>query len=278
MGVIGPFSEETLAVAAPVYHASQLPLIALATCAAGGNGRLDELFCLAADGGALAGALLARMPPDAWPVLLRARPGPLGTALADAVPRTIDAPWQAQALIWRLQNARPRPPDHYLFDGDVLTAASLLVEMRSVGVVAPLWGGPSLARTQLPQVAGQAVQGVCYGITAPIYADLAPGSAFVTGYSALSPGPPGPWAALAYDAATLLLNALETDIIASGGTPSRQGVRRQLDVIREPDGTLVFENGRRRSPDVTLYCYDQGEGYPGHIISTHHSSAPTANK
>jgi ABC-type branched-subunit amino acid transport system substrate-binding protein len=265
MGVIGPFSETTLAAAAPVYRALGLPVISPALCAA--YDRNNSAFCLAADGDTLADALLANMPPDVHPVLLRAQRGPFGEALALSTQWVIDAPWEEKELVWRLDKSRTRPPDLYLYDGDVLTATALLTEMRAIGVDAPLWGGPSLARAQLSQIAGEAASGVCYVMTGPAWADLSPGSAFSDGYRALSGSDPGPWAALAYDGAELLLSALERDITDAGGEPSRAGVQRQLQDSLGTDGALVFENGQRRLAEAVVYCYDASEGYPGHIVS-----------
>jgi ABC-type branched-subunit amino acid transport system substrate-binding protein len=148
----------------------------------------------------------------------------------------------------------------------VLSAVSLVVEMRAIGVNAPFWGGPSLARTQLPQIARDAVQDACYAMTKPTRADLTPGSPFTSGYRGLAGNDPGPWAALAYDGAELLLSALEREIVDSGGKPSRAGVQRQLNESQESDGMPVFENGQRRLAEVRLYCYSAGEGYPGHIV------------
>ncbi|MBN1583215.1 MAG: amino acid ABC transporter substrate-binding protein, partial [Anaerolineae bacterium] len=170
MGVIGPFSETVLAAAAPIYGELGVPIVSPALCSR--HERSDGLFCLAADGSTMAQALLAAMPRDAYPVLLRARTGPLGEALGLSISWAIDAPWEEKELLWRLDKSRVRPPDLYLYDGDVLSAASLVIEMRAIGIDAPFWGGPSLARMQLPQIAGEAAENVCYVITAPAWADL----------------------------------------------------------------------------------------------------------
>jgi ABC-type branched-subunit amino acid transport system substrate-binding protein len=101
-------------------------------------------------------------------------------------------------------------------------------------------------------------------VTAPLYAGQAP--SFAQGYQELGGGTPGPWAALAYDATLLLLDALEQDI-ASAGRPTREGVGVALDQARGPDGVLVFEGRRRRQVEMALYCYQAGESYPGSVVS-----------
>jgi ABC-type branched-subunit amino acid transport system substrate-binding protein len=101
-------------------------------------------------------------------------------------------------------------------------------------------------------------------MTLPLYADQAP--SFVQGYQELAGGRPGPWAALAYDASVLLLDALLKEIEASG-KPTREGVAAALAQVRGPDGEHVFQDHRRRQAEMTLYCYQAGEAYPGSTIS-----------
>lgn len=266
MGVIGPFSEAALAEAAPVYDEMDLPLITPALCAQ--SDRYDSVFCFAASGGELAQALLADIPREANAVLLRAQAGELGETLGSSIPWVIDGPWEPKGLVWRLDKSRVRPPDLCLYDGDVLSAALLVIEMRAAGIDMPFWGGPSLGRTQLPQLARGAVKDVCYTMTRPMWADLSPGSVFVRGYRELAGNDPGPWAALAYDGAELLLEALAREIVDSGGKPSREGVQHQLVESVGPDGTLVFQDGQRHLARTVMYCYDAGgEGYPGRIVA-----------
>ena len=281
MGVVGPFSEAAIAAAAPVYGELGLAMVTPATCGPTvrsprqGTGRGDgAAFCLGAGADALAQALLDRLPPGAQVTLLEApfAAGALGECLRPAAQQRVGV-WECGrpalsvaegvgegALARALKTSSPS--DLYLYDGDVLAAAAALVEMRDNGIDAPLWGGPALARTQLPQIAGEAAAGACYAITAPLLADLAPESAFVAGYRELASTPPGPWAALAYDATMLLLDALERSIQADG-KPSRQGTIAQLSDVRGPDGEPVFVQGRRRQAETIFYCYGPGDGYPG---------------
>jgi ABC-type branched-subunit amino acid transport system substrate-binding protein len=275
MGVVGPFSEATISAAAPIYGQLGLAMVTPATC---GPVEPEGVFCLGADVEVLARALVDRLPPGAQVTLLQVGEGSLGDRLRPAAQHTFVGPWEEKALVRTLAGATPnppipQPPNHpttqppnslYLYDGDVLSVATLLIEMRANGVDAPLWGGPSLARTQLPQIAGEAAAGACYAITAPLYADLSTESAFAAGYRELGGTSPGPWAALAYDATYLLLDALEKAIQADG-EPSRQGVIAQLGNVRGPEGQLLFAQGRRRQPETTFSCYGPGEGYPGHV-------------
>jgi branched-chain amino acid transport system substrate-binding protein len=261
LGAIGPFSSAALESAAPVYRTYGVPLVAPATCTAAlVDADPEGVYCLGLDEDALVGALEARLVPslhaavaygqgsafDGYPML--------GLPVIEAEGnRLAGGGWHAD------------PAQVYLYDGDALSAAELLLAMRREGLNAPLWGGPSLARVQLPQIAGSAVGGSCYVVAAPPEADLAPGSAFVVAYEGRIGSAPGPWAGLAYDAANLLLDAVMR-AGASGGTVTRDSVQAQLDAASGPDGTPLFAGGRRATADVMWYCYDQGTPYPGRRV------------
>jgi ABC-type branched-subunit amino acid transport system substrate-binding protein len=182
--------------------------------------------------------------------------------VAPAASNVLLGPWSDESLA-RLSDGEA---EVYLHDGDALSAANALMAMRHAGIDAPLWGGPSLARAQLPVIAGDAASGACYAITAPLRADLSLGSSFVRGYQELAGVMPGPWAALAYDAANLLLDALEQEI-AARGRPVREGVTARLEGMQGPDGQPVFVQGQRRHPEIAFYCYGEGGSYPGRLSS-----------
>jgi ABC-type branched-subunit amino acid transport system substrate-binding protein len=263
MGVVGPFSESTVQAAAPVYQELGLAAITPATCpqrdaTVPGATEDGAVFCLGADAGILARVLTDRLPADARVTLLRAGQGALGDHLLSVAEQVLGAPRDAMALT----AMRERPADVYLYDGDVLEAAALLIEMRQAGIDAPLWGGPAIARTQLSQIAGDAVAGACHALTVPLWADASANSVFSIGYQEFAGTAPGPWAALAYDGAVTLLDALER-AIAADGHPTREGVIAALDETRGPDGDPAFDQGRRRRAEVALYCYEAGDPYPG---------------
>jgi len=251
MGVIGPFSDDSLYAAASSYQEQGLPLVTPVTCVP--SGQPGSTFCLGASAESLALALAQAVPADARVVVLQMARDGLGEGgqtptWVDYLP---DSGWQIRAL----EDWREAPADCYLYDGDVLTAAELLIEMRSSRVRAPLIGGPMLARTQLSLIGGDAVEGACYALTAPLYVE--------------QDGEPGsdlPWAALAHDASVLLLNALQANIETSE-QPTREGVAAALAQLRGPDGELVFEDHLRRQVEMTFYCYQAGDTYPGSVVS-----------
>jgi branched-chain amino acid transport system substrate-binding protein len=279
MGVVGPFSDLCVQAVAPVYHNLGLPVITPASCPR--STAYNEVYCLGADADTLARALVERVPAGARVTLIHGgeasapdKASAQGEALAgvaqSAAQQVLTPPWNEVML----EVMRDTPADVYLYDGDVLEAADLLIEMRKAGIDAPFWGGPALARTQLSQIAGEASAGACHALTDPLLADLpladspmaglAPGSEFANAYQELAGTAPGPWAALAYDASVLLLDALQRAIEAQGW-PTREGVAAALVDARGPDGGLVFDQGRRSQAEVTLYCYQGGDNYPGSL-------------
>jgi ABC-type branched-subunit amino acid transport system substrate-binding protein len=251
VGVIGPFSDDSLHAAASSYREVGLPLLTPLTCVP--RGQPGSVFCLGASAETLAQALAQAVPADARVVVLQmardeSGEGEQGPTWVDYLPGN---DWNIRAL----DEWRAAPADHYLVDADVLSAAELLIEMRDSGVRVPLLGGPMLARTQLSQIAGDAVEGACHVLTDPLYAE-----------EGAELGKDAPWAALAYDASVLLLDALQADIETSG-RPTREGVAAALAQVRGPDGELVFEDHRRRQAEMTFYCYQAGETYPGSVVS-----------
>mgnify|MGYP000514369867 CR=1 FL=1 len=232
MGVIGPFSEAALAAAAPYYDEFGLPLIA--PVATDGQPH-PAVFSLAASPAELAIALLERLPHENDPLLIDSG-GTLGAALRPAIRRVVSASGDPAELARRVHLSTERPPSHILFDGNAQTAAEFLVALRAVGGQQPVLGGPDLARTQLPQIAGAAAQNVCYAIAVPT----------PSAYTASTT--PAPWGELACTATNLLLDTLE-QVLQSEQTPSRRRVLAQLNA--------TFESYRRERIGIQIYCYNQ---------------------
>ncbi len=255
MGAIGPFFDEALRASAATYGEASLAVVVPTPCLPEVTG-FPGVYCLAGRVEDVAEALADRLPVGAQVTLLVGEGPAMGDTLASMVHSVVD-----------LTQAGPTHDraDVYLYDGDVLSAAEALVALRQAGIDAPLLGGPALARTQLPQIAGGAAAGACYAIVGPLLADLSADSAFARGYREFSGSTPGPWAALAHDATVLLLDAIERAVRADG-TVSRAGVRRELEATVGPGGQMVFHDGLRQHVSPMVYCYDGGEPYPGHIV------------
>ncbi len=111
-----------------------------------------------------------------------------------------------------------------------------------------LAGGPDLALADFPRIAGPAAAGTLFATGAPWPHDVAGSDQFIAKYKAVSGGtPPGPYAWATYQAALVLLRAVEQDIQANG-SPSRRGVQEQL--------CVVHACGAPRQAPVYVYRYD----------------------
>jgi branched-chain amino acid transport system substrate-binding protein len=165
---------------------------------------------------------------------------------------------------WLEQLSRQPHADLILYDGAVADGAEALVALRGWGVAASFVSGPDIGSVLLTQMADDAADGVLYATPAPAPADLGGGEGFMQGYRALAGFEPGPRAALAYDAANVLLDAVDS-AIRRDGRATRRGVAAGLGAIRRQGltGPIAFdESGRRENSPVWIYLIHDG-GYPG---------------
>jgi branched-chain amino acid transport system substrate-binding protein len=266
MGVIGHFGEETTVAALPVYDEEGLALVVPAstsTPATGGRG----IFQLAADDCRI-GKVAARYAAGEMAVqhvvafgggeeLLRC----FTEVIEESGATVHQVPEGERARL--LSSLEEESPDLLFFGGEALAGAELLVELRGSGADVPVLGGNGLNRPQLVQVAGDAAEGVTYvGITPPLGDER-----FTEAYQALSGGPPGPYAALYYDAAGLLLDALER-CIALEGKPSRDGLMAALAETEDYQGLTgpISFDADGQAQHATVYVYKIVDGrYPGQL-------------
>jgi len=286
MGVIGHFDDQTTLAASPVYQEGGLALIAPAV-AAGGLENYPSGFRLGASEGALgrAAALFA------WEELGARRLAVLSLSLSlqdpegqDPVPqgsRPTGIPWEGmgdegsgltQAFVVAAQDLGAtvlffKDVDHLeeaegfdlVFIGSrSWEGATLLLRLRGAGVEAPVMG--VIDSPHLTRWAGEAAEGTLYTTSALLVDD----SPFLAQYRELAGTDPGPQAALAYDAAHLLLAALER-AIENDGRPTREGVLHALSgqAYQGLTGPIVFnEKGEQIDPPIQVYMIDES-GYPG---------------
>jgi branched-chain amino acid transport system substrate-binding protein len=150
--------------------------------------------------------------------------------------------------------------DLVFFGGRSWEGATLILRLREAGIEAPLMGGEGLNRPHFARWAGEAAEGTLYATSAILVDD----SRFTADYRELAGTDPGPQAALAYDAANLLLSALER-AIEEDGRPTREGVLAALrgQTYQGLTGSIVFdEKGERIDPPIQVYMIDES-GYPG---------------
>lgn len=242
VAVIGHFREETTAAAGPIYGEAGLPLIVV--------GVLDP--SLESDGGAT-----LRLGPDADTVaaaLLSAVEG--GGLVLDDGPHS-EGGDRALGEVLRTSGALApvvspddpswvdemltADPSVIVCSGDPVTAGEVIAALRAAGWQGDFLGGPAMAASDFAAIAGEAAEGAMFVTPWPLPED-AERSGQLEGYTEISAGnAPGPLALPAYDAAQLVLQALEMDL-DEDGVPSRVGVTEALGRLEQSltEGSLTW--------------------------------------
>ena len=94
-------------------------------------------------------------------------------------------------------------------------------------------------------------------------------AAFSAAYQTLAGFPPGPRAVLAYDAAHVLLKAIETAMLPHNTPPTRTAVSAAIadGQHRGLTGLIAFDTlGQRLNPPIWVYRIG-AEQYPGQLIT-----------
>jgi len=270
MGAIGHFDDQTTLAASPVYQEAGLALIAPAV-SAGGLDDYPSVFRLGASEEALgrAAALFA------WEELGARRLAVLSLSLQDPVPQGsrgmgdegsaltqafVVAAEDLGATVLSYQDVGDLEKgfDLLFFGGRSWEGAILLLRLREAGIEAPLMG--VIDRPHFARWAGEAAEGTLY-VTSTLLVD---DPRFLAQYRELTGTDPGSRAALAYDAAHLLLAALEK-AIENDGRPTREGVLASLrdQAYQGLTGSIAFnEKGEQIDPPIGFYMIDES-GYPG---------------
>jgi branched-chain amino acid transport system substrate-binding protein len=268
VGVIGHFGEQTTVAALPTYHEAGLVLVVPATTAAEVTERgYGQTFRLVADDRVLGAAAARYAVVEQGARRVAAIGGP-----SELVDSFVSTAQHAGGLVTQYPDDHRRSLlsslargscDLIFFAGDAGRGAQLLTELRKSGIDIPFMGANGLNSPHFVQVAGHAADGTTYVSVTPPVED----QHFIEGYLGLSGGPPGPYAALAYDSARLLLDAIEASI-AWEGKPTREGVAAALSEVEAHDGLtgrISFdEQGQALEHQVYIYRIVDGE-YPGRL-------------
>lgn len=267
LAALGHFRRETTLAAAPGYADAGLPLLAAAGMDAGLEPLRDYdayVFGLAVDVERVATALAgkaAALAPDRQVVLAtEARGGPRAEALAAAASengltlRVVEAArrgWQQDVLGYY--------PEVLLCDLDPVAAGNVVAFLGEGGWRGEVLGGPALAAADFAAIAGAASEGAVFLTPWPFPRDVAGTEEFVELYREVSNGTePGPLALPAYEAARLLLDAVE-DAVEEGDV-TRDGVAHALKELEGEDWLATFRVGGRGVPArMPLYWYRIGE-------------------
>jgi len=168
----------------------------------------------------------------------------------------------ADQVDWSVQIAA-QDPNLIFFTGGAMEGADLIVQARQRGVDAPFMGGDDWGNPKLMQVGGATAEGTLYVTSAPALEEIGGADEFVTGYEALAGQPPGPQAILAYDATSVLLEAIARAIVAEG-KPNRVAVTTQLAEIHFEGltGPIAFDaRGDRLEPVIYIHRVEAGNPY-----------------
>jgi ABC-type branched-subunit amino acid transport system substrate-binding protein len=252
VAVIGHFREQTTAAALPIYVDAGLPLVAA--------GELDRnvasvpwVIRTGPDAEALAASLLERVTSAA----LVHDGGVLGQTMQELA---VDSNGLVlEVLVDRsnwLEQVLAAGVEQVICGADPVTCGEVIAALRATGWEGYLLGGPELAATDFTSVGEESAQGAEFVTPWPLPGDVSGSDVFAAAYEQVSGGPPpGPLAMPAYDAAQLVLRALER-VISGGGTPSRENIAAALQVIAQEVSQGPFLSG-------TLYWYRIGpEGVP----------------
>ncbi|MBI3286794.1 MAG: branched-chain amino acid ABC transporter substrate-binding protein [Chloroflexi bacterium] len=281
MGVIGHLRDETTLAAAPVYHEQGLPLIALGapSLVLDGNDQ-TTVFRLDADQSHTALSLLdyARSDLRVKRLALLGFRDDVMDNLLEAVREFGDMEIRTYPSARALLDGVARDArDAILYAGADQSGAQFIDSLRETGSRSVLLGDQGLDTPIFVAWAGREADGVVYASSNVLVDD----PEFIAQYRGLAATDPGPQAALAYDAAGLLLRAIE-ESIRRQGLPTRRGVLESLrrgEIYVGLTGDVRFDqNGQRVNTPVYLYRIESGR-YPGVVarkyshsyFSYHHS-------
>jgi branched-chain amino acid transport system substrate-binding protein len=153
---------------------------------------------------------------------------------------------------------RARPPDLVFWSGRVDQAAAFWRRAREQGVKARLLGSDGLDSPAFARIAGAAAVGAYYTSVVGPPGSLAGARPFVEEFQRRFGRAAGPYAAEAYDAAAVVLRAIE--IVARSGVPGREAVAAAIRRTRHQGVTGEVEFDGRGDRKKALYFVRQVAG------------------
>lgn len=274
VAAVGHFREATTAAAVEAYADAGLPLLTTAMVRSSGmettsrddvsvpggssHSRDDNLYRLGPAPSAVA---------EAWRAYLRGAGLERVALITDggAVGAALERRAEGVALVVSPDDEAGREAvlasdaEAVCCDAEPVSCGEAISALRAAGWGGQFVGGPTMVADDVPDVAGDAVAGAVFVTPWPLLDDVDGGEAFAAAYREVSNGvSPGPLALPAYEAAWVLLEALERDL-AADGEPSRAGVRQALAATAREGllGRVMFGADRSRE-DVPLYWYRFG--------------------
>ena len=267
LAALGHFRRETTLASADAYTDVGLPLLAATGLDMGFEPGGDDgayVFGLTVDLERFATALVRRavaLAPDRQVVLAtEARAGARAEVFAAAAAEhgvTLTMV-EAEHESWQ-QDVLGYYPEVLLCDLDPVAAGEVVALLGDGGWRGEVLGGPALSAGDFPAVAGEAAEGALFLTPWPFPGDVAGGEGFAELYREVSNGiEPGPLALPAYEAARLLLGAVEDAV--EGGEATREGVTSALEELEAKGRLAVFQLGGSGVPvRLPLYWYRIGD-------------------
>ncbi len=152
---------------------------------------------------------------------------------------------------------------------DAVTAGNIMSALQKSKISIPVFGHVDTGNRQLIQVTGAAANGLIFVSPGPAAPDTLADQAFIEAYQTMAGLPPGPRAALAYDATNVLLDSIEQAMIISSkwfnNPPSRAEISAIIVGIQRQGitGQIAFDTyGRRLDAPVWVYQISEMR-YPG---------------
>ncbi|MBU0492404.1 MAG: branched-chain amino acid ABC transporter substrate-binding protein [Chloroflexi bacterium] len=260
LGVIGHGDDDCTLAAVPAYRSAGLPLVTPWLVTDPPDAGDGLVWRLSANTHTL-GRQLAQ---SVWPrrLVVVTDDSPAGQRFADSFMGDRVMFYQGQVhqgqrdFTAAAQGVAAGQPDAILYGGRATEGALLLLALREAGVTAPFYGGPAPDSARFIQLAGDAADGaVLMGLARP------GGEPLLSGYRERTGRDPGDRAALAYDAANLLLAAIE-HAARRDGQPTRAGVAQSLRELTVTGPIRFDATGQRQDAAGVIYVVADGAVRP----------------
>ena len=247
VAVIGHFSDVTTEAALPVYGSYNLPLVIPASGADLGIAGGEVAFRLGPGDEDVARTLASYVCQGATRVALledgeRREASYLRAFQEHCATGGVSLLSPGSQLAW----------DDYsvlIWPGEAVEGAVILSRLRSSGFKGAFAGGMELCSHHFKAFVGEKAGKVICVLAGP----ASPPHDFVTSYQSLAGTPPGPYAPLVYDAAQVIMAAIEE--AASNGHVTREAVAEALKrcSLEGLTGPITFdEKGRRENPPMRV--------------------------
>ncbi len=179
-----------------------------------------------------------------------------------------------QSLILQMQILKP---DLVFFGGIYDQAGVLLKQMREKNETAKFLGPDGLESSAFVDIAQQAAKGAYYTTVAGPVSQYPAAKEFAERFTAKFNRPPEAYALYAYDAANVILKAIETSMNATGGKrPTRKAVAAEVrkTSIEGITGTVSFDGKGDRSKADYYVIHFAEASYPGSVVKVISSAPP----